>query len=264
VDDGSPLSMQAFLQRLDRLSFKLDAAGFGAKDSFSLYEHSGHSASASLSGLFYLRDLILGGGIHYSWAYDLQHPSPLSDLTSDQSHTTQLAYPELTLGVRSGTFECEGSYRFKTYFDDGRVRTPRWGQAVVGLRNFLEPQAYWSAFIYTLVDGAGLSFDFEFSASPWLGIWLSGYLERGVVYVNSQNDYDRMSFSVGVGWWKSNRFELQFSLAVFTAQRESVGASNPTLITGLGTFGVLLRAPQRYRGQVTSPLADPLPADAAQ
>jgi len=269
VDDGSPLSMQAFPQRLDRLSFDVSAVGFGARDSFSLYEHSGHSASVSLSGLFYLRNLILGGGLHYARYFDFQHPSQLDGFASDERHTTQLVYPELTLGVRSGTFECEGSYRFMTYFDDGRARAPRWGQAVVGLDDFLDAQIYWSASLYTLVHGAGLSFDFEFFNSPRLGVWLRGYLEDGVVYANSPNYYGRKGFSVGVGWWKSSRLEFQFSLGIFTSQQDSaVGSSRtaayPTMVTGLGTIGVVVRAPQRNRGQVISPLADPSATDDAQ
>jgi hypothetical protein len=257
VDDGSPLAMQAFLQRLNRLSFNLDTVGFGAKDSVSLYEHSGHSANVSLSGLFYLRDMVLGGGIHYERVYDFQHPSPLSGLTSDERHTTQLVYPDLTLGVRWKRFEGEASYRFKTYFDDGKTRSPRWGQALLRLQNFSDEQIYWSALLYTVVHGAGLSFDFEFFSSPRLGVWLKGYLDRGVVYANSENDYRRESLSLGVGWWKSNRLELQFSVGVSTAQRESAGSS--TLITGLGTFGVVVRAPRRDRTKVVVPLADPVP-----
>jgi hypothetical protein len=87
---------------------------------------------------------------------------------------------------------------------------------------------------------------------------LSGYLESGVVYANSENDYKRENFSVGVGWWTSNRLELQFSVGVSAAKRDSVGSS--TLVTGLGTIGVVVRAPRRYRTPVVSPLADPLPA----
>jgi hypothetical protein len=109
VDDGTPLSMQGFLQRLDRLSFGIDVIGFAAKDDLSLYERRGHSANLSLSGLFYLRDLVLGAGLHYARIYEFQHPSPLSDLTSDERHTTQFAYPELTFGLRSGRFEFQGS-----------------------------------------------------------------------------------------------------------------------------------------------------------
>jgi hypothetical protein len=36
------------------------------------------------------------------------------------------------------------------------------------------------------------------------------------------------------------------------------------LIAGVGTFGVVVRAPKRYRVLVTSPLADPWPADDAE
>ena len=251
LDDGTPLSIQAFLQRLDRLSLNVDAVGFDGKNTVSLYEHSGHSANVSLSGLFYFGDMVLGGRIVYARYYDFQHPSPSSELAADERHTTQLAYPELTLGVRLGTFECDASYRFKTYFDDGSVRSPRWGQALFGLRNLADAQVYWSAFLYTLVRGAGLSFDFEFYTSPHLGVWLDGYLERGVVYANDENSYSRKSLSLGVGWWASDRLELQFSVGVSTAQRESAGST--TLITGLGTFGVVVRAPRHYRAQIASP-----------
>jgi len=43
----------------------------------------------------------------------------------------------------------------------------------------------------------------------------------------------------------------------WAAQRESAGSS--TLITGLGTFGVVVRAPRRDRTKVVVPLADPVP-----
>ena len=38
----------------------------------------------------------------------------------------------------------------------------------------------------------------------------------------------------------------------------------PTMVTGLVTIGVVVRAPQRNRGQVTPPLADPLATDDAK
>jgi hypothetical protein len=253
VDDGTPLAVQPFLQRLDRLSFDVNVSGFGAKDSLSAYRHSGHSANVSMSGLFYLRDVILGGELYYARTYDWQRTA---DMSPDQEHATQVAYPELTLGVRSDAFECRASYRFKTYYDDGTVRAHTWGQAVLGLRNYFD-ENYWSAALYSLVDGAGLALDVEFFKSRQLGIWLEGYVERGVVYANSQNDYDRMSLAVGVGWWASNRLELQFSLRVSTAQRDLDGAS--ALTTGLGTVGMVVRAPRRLHMQTESPLADPPP-----
>lgn len=52
-----------------------------------------------------------------------------------------------------------------------------------------------------------------------------------------------------------------------TTQQDSVvgsPGSYPTLIAGVGTFGVVVRAPKRYRVLVTSPLADPWPADDAE
>jgi len=256
VDDGSPLSMQAFLQRLDRLALSATTVGFSARDKLSFYEHRGHSESVALSGLFYGHGLVLGGAIYYSRSYDFQHPSPLSDLTDDERHTTQAVYPELTLGVRSGTFECDASYRYTTYFDDGKARSPRWGQAVLGLQDFFDMQTYWSGAIYTLVHGAGLSFDVEYFSSSQLGIWLKGNIESGVVYVNDQNTFNRKNISIGVGWWASNRLELQFSVGVSTSQQDTSGSS--TLTYGFGTVGVVVRAPRRYRAQFVSPLADPL------
>jgi hypothetical protein len=80
---------------------------------------------------------------------------------------------------------------------------------------------------------------------------------QGVVYANREADYRREGLSLGVGWWKSNRLELQFSASVSAAQRDSAGSS--TLITGLGTFGVVVGAPRRDRAKVVAPLADPVP-----
>lgn len=258
VDDGTPLAMQAYLQRLDRLSFDLGISGFGAKDDLSLYEHSGHSANLALSGLFYLHDLVLGGRFYYGRAYDFQHPAALSGLTADEQHTTQLINPELTLGLRLDTIQFQGSYRFKIYFDDGSVRPAQWGQLVALLEGSVEQAEFWKVSGYTVPHGGGVSGYLEAFSTPQLGIWFDAFFERGQLYLNSQLDYDRQGLEFGVGWWQSSSFELQFSVSLTAAARAVPNAT--TMLTGLGTLAIVTRAPQRHRAQVAPP-SESVPAD---
>ena len=255
VDDGTPLSLQSYLQRLDRLSFGVGVSGFSAKDNLSFYEHQGHTADLALSGLFYSHDLVLGGGLHYVRDYDFQHPAPASGLSADEEHTTQLIYPELTIGVRSDDLQFQGSYRFMTYFDDGTLRSPRWGQVLVLGEGTVEREMFWGISGYTIPDGGGGSVSLEFHPTPRSGIWFTGFYESGQLYSNSQSDYTREGLEWGVSWWESSRLELKFSIGVTVASPQVPGA--PSLITGLGNFGIVMRGPQRQRKRVVAPPDEP-------
>jgi len=62
--------------------------------------------------------------------------------------------------------------------------------------------------------------------------------------VNSSTDYQRSGASIGIGWWSSSRFELQFSLDISTVKRADGAGS--ALTTAVGTMKVVLRAPERH------------------
>jgi len=257
VDDGTPLSIQSYLQRLDRLSFDLGVSGFGAKDDLSLYEHRGHGAALGLSGLFYIGDLVVGGRLYYDRAYDFQHPAPTRGTGTDEEHTTQLVYPELTLGLRSDDVQLQASYRYKTYFDDGTRREPEWGQLLARVEGNLDLQAFWRASAYTIPKGGGVSGYLEVFSRPQLGIWLEGTVEWGRLYLNSNREYERQGLEIGVGWWTTSSLELQFSVSVSSVAASAQGATS--LVTGLGTFGVVVRAPKRLRPQMEAPFVPDRP-----
>lgn len=257
VDDRTPLSIQAYLQRLDRLSFDIAVSGFDGKDGLTLYEHSGHSANLGLSGLAYLHDVVLAGGLYYARSYDLQHAAQSSGLFEDQKHTTQLAYPELTLGLRLSDVQMQGSYRFKTYFDDGNVRSQQWGQVLALVEGYLvNPDTFWRLSGYTLPDGEGASAYVEGFVETGLGLWLEAFAEHGQPFLNSRTDYDRKGIEFGVGWWKTHSLELQFSVDLTTSRAATAGATS--LVTGIASFGIVMRAPTRQPEPVMTAPA-PLP-----
>jgi hypothetical protein len=259
VDDGTPFSLQSFLQRLDALSLGFGGSGFSAKDDLTLYQHRGQSVNATLGGYFYLGDFVLGGGLYYETVNDTQ---VAAGQTSEEKHTTQLGSPDVTAGWRHDTFEMVGEYHLRSYYDDGVARPLRWGQASLRLRSVLEDQFYLRLEGYTVVGGGGASCDFESFSSQDLGVWLSGFYERGQIYVNSSTDYHRQGASVGVGWWSTHRFELQFSLGISTVKRaDDLGSA---LTTAVATMTVVLRAPDRYQPArpAVAPLAEPLPTTA--
>jgi hypothetical protein len=261
VDDEAPLALQAYLQRLGHLSFGVDARKFSAKDDLSLYEHRGHSADLALSGLFHIRDLVLGGHLAYSRIYDFQHPGPLDGNGRDQEHTTQLVTPELTLGLRLDELQLQASYRYRAAFDDGKQRAPEWGQLAVHVECPIEWLAFLSLSGYTIPHGGGFWSSFEIFTSPRLGLWVSGSIEKGRVYANSDRQYDWRALELGVGWWTTRSLELQFSASVSSSAVSVPGAT--AMITGLGNLGVVIRGPKRMRPRPEEPVA-PQPSNIIQ
>jgi hypothetical protein len=255
VDDGTPFALQSYLQRLDWLSLGFGGSGFAAKDDLTLYERHASTMNASLAGHFYVGPLVLGGDLYYETIHDVQVPA---GQTAEEKHTTQLWYPDLLLGLRHESLEFLGTYRLKSYYDDGVARPHRWGQAALLLRSVLEDQLYWRIEAYTLVEGGGASFDVEVFPSQPLGVWFSGYIEQGQIYANSSTDYDRQGAEVGVGWWASGRFEMQFSLAFSSAKRTTPSTA---LTTAVATVGIVMRAPQRYREPDAPPPMRPPPVE---
>lgn len=250
VDDGAtPLSMQSFLQRLNRLSLEVGASAWSGKDDLTLHQRSANTVDASAAGRFYLGSLVLGGELLYARVRDRQLLPPEA---TEEKHTTDLGHVGATLGWRyQGDVELSGTYRWKGYYDDGVSRAPRWGQVILRLRSLAESNVYWAFGAYTLVHGGGGSFQTEVFFNRRLGVWLTGFYERGQMYVNSEVDYMRQGASVGFGAWASNRFEVQFSLGFSTVERASSSAVALTEVTTGLTF--VLRAPQRYRAWESPP-----------
>lgn len=244
VDDGTPLGIQGYLQRLSQLHLSCGGTATAGSDGASSYRYSSKSMYVSPSGFFYLGGMILGAGAYY---YRLGGDTQPADGSPEQHQTTQLFYPWVTAGLRSDALEIYGTYRYRTYYDDGAKRPSTWGQASLRLRNTVDDAIYWRLDAYTLSGGAGGAFHVEAFFAPTLGAWLEGYFETGGIYVNTTNEYSREGGEIGVGWWASHRFELQFSLRVSSASRN--GGYRPATTTVGATLGVVLRGPQRDRAQ---------------
>ena len=84
VDDGTPLGIQGYLQRLSRLSFSGGGTSLAGSDSAGPYRYTSKSMHASPSGFFYLGDMILGAGAHY---YRLGSDTQPADYSTEQHHT---------------------------------------------------------------------------------------------------------------------------------------------------------------------------------
>lgn len=242
TDDELPLALQAYLQQLNRLSLSFGGGGLWAGSDTNSYRHSNSSLNGSLGGHFYRGAMVLGGGLFYERVADHQSGG---SLTGDDDLTTQLWSAGISGGLRSDTLEVLGTYRWRSYDDNGQARPATWGQAGLRLESVLDNEIKFHVDGYTLTDGGGASAGTEFFSSPELGGWISGFMEAGQVYVNSTTDYHRMGASFGVGWWATRRFELQFSLGFASAKRSS--GPSTSLTTSLATLGIVLRAPKRYQ-----------------
>jgi hypothetical protein len=260
VDDATPLTLQSYLQRLSRLSLGFGGSGFSGKDTATAYEHSGSTLFTSLGGHLYRGWLVLGAELYYTHLDDREAEA------TEERHDTSLWYPELRLGFRHQTLELLGSYRYKSYYDDGVLRPRQWGQAGLLLQAFVEELGYWRVEANTLVDGFGLAFNLETFTDRTTGVWASGYFERGQIYTNSTASYDRKGASVGVGYWPSSSVELQLGLGFSTASRESDARPLNTITA---TAGVVVRVPKHDRDTVepspepTLPGYGPTPAASA-
>jgi hypothetical protein len=145
----------------------------------------------------------------------------------------------------------QATYRFKTHFDDGTLRDPDWGQLLALVEGNLDLQAFWKASGYTIPRGGGVLGYWELFQSPELGIWFQGNVEWGRLYVNSDREYHWQGLEVGVGWWTTSSLELRFSASVSSVAASTSGSTS--LVTGLGNFGIVTRAPKRLCSQPEPP-----------
>jgi hypothetical protein len=240
VDDETPLALQAYLQRLSWLAFAAGVGGLLAGEDTTTYKHSYRSANGALSGHFYRGDWVLGGRLLYEGVADHQSGGTVGSVDK----TTHYFSASISSGIRRGTLEVVGTYRWRSYYDDGHLRPASWGQAVLNLQSVADEAIYASIGAYTLTDGGGASAEAEFFSTTRLGIWIRGFFETGQVYVNSTTDYHQFGISLGTGWWATRSFELQLSLGFSSANRTS--GSSPALTTGLLGLGIVARGPGRF------------------
>jgi hypothetical protein len=231
VDDGTPASLQSYLQRADRLSLGVEGSLSSATlDDPSWNELTDRRFAVRLAGLLYRPWAVLGGEVEYSHLSSRLSSSLGSGASADERYHRQFLRPSATVGLRDQTFELRISYIYVAYFDyaapfdngalsnvelgAGYVRNPAWGQFMAIGKFVRDDGTYFSLAAFTLADGGGLSAKYEFFPSPRIGIWLAGDYQNeqtnvpdgagGVTVVG----YAMAHGEVGVEWWRSNRFAL--------------------------------------------------------
>ena len=259
VDDGTPLSLQPYLQRADRLSLGVEGSLAGANNNLSPFDYSDKSVAARLVGLFYRKWSVFGGEVDYA---------------RFSGNPSQILRPSVTFGVRDKTFELRLSYAystylgngavpgpgwgqsyiFSTYFDDGTFRRPGWGQGKALATIVLDDLSYFNLAAFALVDGGGASAKYETFPKPKLGIWLAiDFQEEETNYFDGVNfstvGYAMAHGEVGVEWWHSNHFALLGSLSGGmireTLQPRSAYGTETTNLELVANLGIVTRIYRR-------------------
>jgi hypothetical protein len=223
VDDGTALGLQAYLQRVDRLSLSVEGSIASAKDDTSQIDSSDQYVATRLVGLFYRGWSVFGGEVDYMHFADRLTPA------SEGRQHIQIFRPSVTLGVRDQTFELRLSYNhttcfhsgnfitsgwgvsdiFTASFAEGTFRNSGWGQVVATMTLVLDASTYFNLTGFTLDAGGGGTAKYEVFLKPRLGIWLGGdyqsEMREGIGYTIG---YSMAHGEIGVEWWRSNRFAL--------------------------------------------------------
>ena len=246
LDDGTPPSLQPYLQRTDHLSLgiegSLSSATFSDPDNiYPLFGTYGDKRFAGrLAGLFYRRWAVFGGEIDYARVSSNFLATPGTGAVAEERTQRQSLRSSATFGFRDQTFQLQVRYTYVAYVDlpttvNGALRNvelgiaslgasyfhnPGWGQGRVLGSFVLDDSAYFTLEAFTLADGGGLSAKYEFFPNPRLGIWLGGDFQEEQTSSWPLTSYDDLNASltvvgytmahleIGVEWWRSNRFAL--------------------------------------------------------
>jgi hypothetical protein len=209
VDDDSPRSLQAFLQRTSFVS--LGAGGLYTELGYSPaaggggYSQGYGSGSAS-TRYFFLPYLALVAGATVAYLHDERTPA------TTLPTTRSIWEPSGTIGVdaRAGdaslvlNWQLEGASQSSTgnVAPAAPVFWPRFslaGRIVVDRRYDLTAGAA------ALPDGVAVSAGFAAYPTKDLGLSISGEIEHGRIYVNSTTDYDTVLGGPQLSYWFTSR-----------------------------------------------------------
>lgn len=229
VDDGAPLSMQAFLQRPDELRLSLSGSALqAAYDSIAL-TGDGYGLSANVSGGHWFSRVYLGGGL----LAEREHEVFMVGQAQSRYPSNQFTRlePDVMLAVHWSVVHLSADVQWRFFWDDQRLKAPPMFRIALSAQALVAQTTYLEVRAYTFQDGGGgARLTVEVFPSATLGIYGQLVFEDGAIYYNTSKGYSRVGLELGAGIWLTHALRLDPFLAAATVSPDGGGAANGGVI----------------------------------
>ena len=221
LDDGTPRSLQPFLQRASALYAEIGGGGFVTRTP-GLQDRTDSNLGLSLGmDVYVTRFLALTAGVGYG--YDVLH-----DAGVDQTSNGFSAHGGL--GIRVGDVRFDASYAFSASESGGTFAPLRWGTFevsgfIVIARSFvLLPRGF------GLQGGGGGGLDLAYYPTRDFGFRLGAFGERGELYSTPSLVDNRYGGDALVSYWVSRNVYLAliYNLTIDAIPGQFLGAGEIT------------------------------------
>lgn len=215
VDDGAPLMLQPFLQRVGGFSLSATGGGFTSQVTRAggvPFERRAAYGSGGLGLDAYVRRFL---AITANFAAQY---SAVSDYTAyypvNPSQTSLALYSALGVGLRFADTRIDLGYGVNLNSDDnGSLQVPFWGGAMATLRTVIRQYVDLSLRLAVLDQGAAGGVSIALYPDNNLSLFVSLAYAHGILYANETTTRDRVLGSIGGTMWLSRRLAATLSYA---------------------------------------------------
>jgi hypothetical protein len=199
VDDGSPRSLEPFLQRASTISASLGGGGFATENPYGSRDRTSANLGARAGMNVYLaRYLALTAAFGYGY-------SVLHDVISN--HERHGFSGSAGLGLRVGDARLDASYTFAASNVDGTFAPLQWGSVQLSAYVVLARFFTLSPWGRVMPHGGEGGLDLGLYATRDLGFFLGGFGGRSA-FSSSDVLFNRYGGSAGLSYWAVSRARL--------------------------------------------------------
>jgi len=199
-DDGSPLSLQPFLQKVSAFGAELSGGGFSTSDPGwpSSYTGDWFAAAASV-------DHYLDRTFAIAAAASVERSETSGPVAAAFNPTYVLPRISAGPGLRFGDTRFDVGYRYAPVIRDGEWDSRGWGRVYAGVDSVIARTLLLSLDASTLPSGARAAAGFNFYYTPRFQLGASFSFERGQIYFDEERVYTRLSPQADTSWWFTPR-----------------------------------------------------------
>lgn len=219
VDDGTPLSLQPFLQRVGGVHVSAYGSGYKSQLDRSgelLFEGRGASGGGGLSLDAYVRRfLALTASFSAQYATVSSYTADsAAGLPMNTSGTTVAMSSALGVGLRVADTRIDLGYSVAlNSFDGGAFTVPFWGGATAAVRTVIKQYVDLSLGVSVIDQGASGNVAFALYPDNNLSLFASVGYAHGILYTRVTTPQDRVFGSIGGSMWLSRRVAAILSYA---------------------------------------------------
>ena len=200
VDDGSPLSLQPFLQRVSTLGAELSGGGFSTSDPGWPRSYTADWVSAAAAVDQYLDRKFAIAATASVERFETSGP-----VAGALNPTYVLPVISAGPGLRLRDTRIDVGYRYAPVVRDGDWDSRGWGRVYAAVDSLIARTVLLSIDTSTLPSGARASAGFNYYYTPRFQLGGSFSVESGRIYFNDEGVHTRLSPQAETSWWFTPR-----------------------------------------------------------